>query len=182
MLELIAKSPLASLLPISCGSVSLSEDVVGCISLIASKKGQEAQLSGVLKAAHGMALPATNRVTGRVCARCVWFGQQYLLMGPEPDPSLNSVARLTDVSDGYAVVLAQGSEIEHVLARLVPVDVSRAVYKRGQTARTLIQHINGSLSRVSETAFQIIVFRSMALTLIHDIERAMQSVAARDRL
>ena len=181
MLKLIAKSPLEELLPISCGSVSLTEDAVGCITLIASKKGQKKQLSGVLKEAHGMALPAPNRMTGRTEARCVWFGQQYLLIGPEPNPSLNNVARLTNVSDGYAVARAEGAEIEQVLARLVPVDVSRAVFKRGHTARTLIQHMTGSLSRISDTAFQIIVFRSMALTLVHDIERSMQSIAARDQ-
>ena len=129
-----------------------------------------------------MALPAPNRITGRVEARCVWFGQQYLLMGPKPDQSLNKVARLTNVSDGYAVARLQGTESERVLARLVPINVSRNVFKRGQTARTLIQHMHGSLTRVSDTSFQIIVLRSMALNLVHDIERAMQSIAARDHL
>jgi sarcosine oxidase subunit gamma len=129
-----------------------------------------------------MALPAPNRTSGRAEARCIWFGQQYLLIGPEPDPSLSNVARLTDVSDCYAIVRAEGAEIEQVLARLVPVDVSRAVFKRGHTARTLIQHMTGSLSRISGSAFQILVFRSMALTLVHDIERAMKSIASRDQL
>ena len=167
-------------MPISCGSISLSEDAIEYITLIASKKGNEKQLSDGLKAAHGMALPAPNCMTGRAGARCVWFGQQYLLMGPEPDQSLNKVARLTNVSDGYAVARLHGTESERVLARLVPINVSRNMFKRGQTARTLIQHMNGSLTRVSDTSFQIIVFRSMALNLVHDIERAMQSIAARD--
>ena len=182
MLKLIAKSPFEGLLPISCGSVSLSEYAVDCITLIASNKGNQKQLSDELKAAHGMTLPVPNRMTGRAGARCVWFGQQYFLMGPKPDPSLNNVARLTDVSDGYAVAHLEGAGIENVLARLVPIDVSDIVFKRGQTARTLVQHMTASISRISDTAFQIIAFRSMAATLVHDIERAMQSVAARDQL
>ena len=179
VLKLIAKSPFECLLPISCGSVSLAEYSVDYMTLVASKKGKEKKLSDELKAAHGMALPASNQMTGRIGARCVWFGQQYFLMGPEPKISLNSFGRLTDVSDGYAVVSLQGSQIEQVLARLVPIDVSCNVFKRGQTARTLIQQINGSLTRVSDTEFQIIVPRSMAYTLVKDIERAMQSVNAR---
>lgn len=182
MLNMVAKSPFEGLLPIACGSISLSEDIIEYVTLVASKKGNEKQLSDTLKVAHGMALPAPNRITGRVEARCVWFGQQYLLMGPKPDQSLNKVARLTNVSDGYAVARLQGTESERVLARLVPINVSRNVFKRGQTARTLIQHMHGSLTRVSDTSFQIIVLRSMALNLVHDIERAMQSIAARDHL
>ena len=182
VLNMVAKSPFEDLLPIACGSISLSEDIIEYVTLVASKKGNEKQLSDTLKVAHGMALPAPNRITGRVEARCVWFGQQYLLMGPKPDQSLNKVARLTNVSDGYAVARLQGTESERVLARLVPINVSRNVFKRGQTARTLIQHMHGSLTRVSDTSFQIIVLRSMALNLVHDIERAMQSIAARDHL
>mgnify|MGYP005696490119 FL=1 len=81
MLNMVAKSPFEDLLPIACGSISLSEDIIEYVTLVASKKGNEKQLSDTLKVAHGMALPAPNRITGRVEARCVWFGQQYLLMG-----------------------------------------------------------------------------------------------------
>ena len=182
MLKLVEKSPFEGLLPISCGSFTFSEDTTEYITSIASKKGNFKQLSGALKTAHGMALPAPNRMTGREGARCVWLGQQYLLLGPKPDQSLKNFARLTDVSDGYAVARAVGPHIEEVLARLTPVDVSHRVFKRGQTARTLIHHLTGSLSRISDTAFQIIVFRSMAFTLVRDMERAMHSVSARDQI
>jgi sarcosine oxidase subunit gamma len=42
--------------------------------------------------------------------------------------------------------------------------------------------MHGSLTRVSDSAFQVIVFRSMAQTLVHDLKRAMISVEARASL
>ena len=182
VLKLVEKSPFEGLLPISFGGFTFIEEDIEYITSIARIKGKVNQLSSALKKTHGMALPGANRMTGREGARCVWLGQQYLLLGPKPDQSLFNSARLTDVSDGYAVVRAVGPDIEKVLARLTPVNVSPSVFKRGQTARTLIHHLTGSLSRISDKAFQIIVARSMALTLVRDMERATQSVIARDQI
>jgi sarcosine oxidase gamma subunit len=42
-----------------------------------------------------------------------------------------------------------------------------------------VQHMNGSVTRIGADSFVILVFRSMAGTLYHDLERAMESVAAR---
>ena len=180
--KLVEKSPFEGLLPISVGSLTVSEEVCNFITSIAIINGNLNQLSSALKKAHGMALPGANRMTGRQGARCVWVGQQYLLLGPKPDQSLFNLARLTDVSDGYAVARCVGPDIEKVLARLTPIDVSSGVFKRGQTARTLIHHLTGSLSRISDKTFQIIVARSMALTLVHDMERVLQSVVARNQI
>ncbi len=182
VLKLIEKSPFKGVLPISLGGLTVSEEAAEFTTSIACNKVNVEKLSELLKMTHGMRLPAPNRMTGREGARCVWLGQQYLLLGPKPDASLNNFARLTDVSDGYAVARAVGPDIEQVLARLTPVDVSRSAFKRGQTARTLIRHLSGSISRISDEAFQIIVQRSMALTLVRDVERAIQSVVARKQI
>ncbi len=181
--NLIATSPCAGLLPLSIGTMTASEEPLAALTSIAAFKGQEDALSEMLKTAHGMGWPKPGRTTGKEGARALWFGQgQALLVGPAPDPGLARHAALTDQSDAWAVVRLSGAGSQAVLARLTPLDLRRGSFKRGHTARTEIAHMMGSLTRLGEEAFLILVFRSMAATLAHDLEAAMQAVAARTRL
>ena len=180
MVDLVAKSACDGLLPVSHGTVTLSEVTFGYLTSISPFKGQDAALSTALKEAHGMALPAANRGTGKDGARAIWFSRgQAMLIGPAPDASLARFAALTDQSDAWAVVRLEGAQAEDVLARLVPVDLRKTTFKRGHTARSYLMHMMASISRVGDQAFQIMVFRSMAGTLVHDLETAMVAVAAR---
>lgn len=180
MAELIAKTPCDGLLPLTIGTVSLTEELPGALTSIAAMKGQDKALSVALKAAHGMVLPQVNRATGKAGSRAIWFAQgQVMLAGPAPDAVLAMHASLTDQSDAWAVVRLEGDAAEDVLARLVPVDLRASVFKRGHTMRTDLMHMMASITRVGDRAFQIMVFRSMAGTLVHDLKTAMEGVAAR---
>lgn len=180
MVDLVAKSPCAGLLPVTHGAVRLSEVKAGHMTSLAPFKGQQEALSDALKAAHGMAFPAVNRATGKEGARAIWFSRrQALLVGPEPDPVLAKHAAITDQSDAWTVVRLEGARAEDVLARLVPVDLRGTVFKRGHTLRSQLMHMSASVTRMGEQAFQIMTFRSMAGTLVHDLETAMVGVAAR---
>lgn len=180
MASLTAKSPCDGLLPLSFGSVRATEVDLGVLTSLAPFQGQEAAFSDSLKSAHGMAWPAANRATGREGARCLFFGMgQALLAGPSPDPDLSKLAALTDQSDAWATVRIEGAAAEDVLARLIPLDLRGPSFKRGHTARTQIGHMAGSVTRIGDQAFLLMVFRSMAKTLVHDLETAMRSVASR---
>lgn len=180
MAELGVKTACAGLLPLRHGTVELREAKVAAITAIAPYRGRTAAVSELLKAAHGMAFPGPGRATGTAAARCVWSGRdQALLIGPVADDGLAVHAALTDQSDAWAVVELEGADAEDVLARLVPVDLRVAVFKRGHTARTLCGHMSVSVTRTAETRFQIMAFRSMARTLAHELEQAMAMVAAR---
>lgn len=180
MPELIAKSACDGLLPVTMGSVVLSEIAPAVLTSIAPFKGQSKALSEALKAAHGMAMPAANRATGTDNARCIWFGRAHaLLVGPEPDAGLARFAAVTDQSDAWTVVALEGTGAVDVLARLVPMDLRSSAFKTGHTARTDLMHMSASITRVSANAFQIMAFRSMAKTLVHDLKTAMEGVAAR---
>ena len=180
MAELKARTPCEGLLPLSIGTVEATEVAPGRITSIMPRQGAEAALSLALKASHGMAFPAPNRATGKAAARAVWTGRnQAMLIGPEPDAALAAHAALTDQSDGWAVVRLQGAGAVDVLARLVPIDLRPAQFKRGHTARTMLGHMPASITRVGDTAFQVMVFRSMAVTLVHELKTAMEGVAAR---
>ncbi|MCC5975705.1 MAG: sarcosine oxidase subunit gamma, partial [Rubellimicrobium sp.] len=51
--------------------------------------------------------------------------------------------------------------------------------RRAPTARTLVGHMTASVTRVAGEAFEIMVMRSMAGTLLHDMTEAARLVAAR---
>lgn len=182
MVELVAKSPCGGRLPVEHGAVRLSEVAMTCLTSLQPRQGQEKALSKAFKAAHGMVFPAPNRATGKEGARAVWFGKgQAMLVGPEPDAALAAHAAMTDQSDAWAMVRLEGAAAEDVLARLVPVDLRQSVFKRGHSVRTMLQHMSVSITRISDEAFLIFAFRSMAGTLVHDLETAMKGVAARPR-
>ncbi|WP_189369337.1 sarcosine oxidase subunit gamma [Tateyamaria omphalii] len=174
----MAKTPLDDMPPRGIGSCTLEEIDLGALTSISPYAG--AQIDAPFKAAHGMAWPAPNRATGKAGARAIWFGRDVsLLAGPKPDPKLAEYAALTDQSDAWTAVALSGDRVEDVLARLVPLDLSVAQFKRGHTARSQIQHMNASVTRIGTDRFLLMVFRSMAGTLLHDLERAMASVASR---
>lgn len=178
--SLAALTPCAGLVPVTVGALSLSEVTPAHLTAIAPLKGRADALAAALKAAHGLDLPAPNRVTGDDTARAIWFGHAHvLLMGPAPAPDLAAQASLTDVSDGWAVLRLQGAGAADVLARLAPIDLRVGVFQPGHTARTEIMHMQASITRLSADAFLIMGFRSMAATLVHDLTTAMEGVEAR---
>lgn len=180
MADLIAKTPLDGAAPRTFGTVTMTEVDLGTLTSIAPYKGQGDAARAAFEIAQGMNWPAPLRATGQAGARAFWFGREMVMLaGPAPDPVLADHAALTDQSDAWACVQLSGADVEAVLARLVPVDVSLTAFPEGHSARTMIQHMNGSLTRIGADAFLVLVFRSMAGTLVHDLERAMASVAAR---
>ena len=180
MADLSAKTPCSDLLPLAIGEAEATEVDLGVLTSVAPYAGQEASVSDAMKAAHEVGFPAPNRAPGKAGARAIWFGRDMaLLAGPEPDTSLREHAALTDQSDAWTCVELSGAGAEDVLARLVPVDLRRATFKRGHTVRSQIKHMNGSITRIGADSFLLLVFRSMAETLVHDLKEAMQTVASR---
>lgn len=178
MVELLQRTPAQGLLPLEIGQARLEEAELGHLTSLSAFEGRD--MAEALEAAHGMAWPAPNRATGKAGARCIWFGlRETLLAGPAPDASLAKAGALVDQSDAWCAVTLEGEATEAVLARLVPVDLRAAHFKRGHTARTQLYHMNASITRIGPQKFLILVFRSMAATLVHDLKQAMAAVAAR---
>ena len=178
MADLQEKSACAGLLPLSVGGFTVSEPAPVALTSLTAFDAKAA--AKALKKAHGTNWPEPNRSTGTGQTRCLWFGhREVLLMGPAPDPALAAHCAVVDVSDGWAVVHLEGDGVEDVLARLVPLNLSPTHFKQGHTARTLLGHMNASLTRLGPHSFEILVFRSMATTLVHDLKRAIHSVTAR---
>ncbi|XDA96903.1 sarcosine oxidase subunit gamma family protein [Sulfitobacter sp. LCG007] len=180
MVELDAVTPCWEALPLGIGEMMLREPGIGAITAVSPFRGKTAQLSKALKSAHGFPWPEPGTSSERSGRRVIWFGRETaLLSGIEPDPKLARHAALVDQSDAWAAVELSGAGAEAVLARLVPLDLRIAQFGPGRTARSLVGHMNASITRTAENAFLIIVFRSMAATLIHELSEAMARVHAR---
>ena len=175
---LTTRSALAGHLPLSHGTVTASEVWPDPVLEVIPFRGQAEAVSAALRAACGVGLPEPGRAetAGDVRALSIGPGGRTLILGAAPElPG----AACVDLSDAFATARVEGGEVEAVLARLVPGDLSPQAFPEGAVARTLIAHMTGTVIRVGPVAFDLMVFRSMAGTLAHDLDRAMAGVAAR---
>lgn len=180
MVELVAKTPCAGLLPVSVGDLRLEECEMLPMSVIMPYAGKSEAVGTALQKAHGLALPSVNKAEIDGGASVLWFGRgQFLLRGAAPDAGLSDLAAVTDQSDAWAVVRLSGAKAVDVLARLVPVDMRLSAFPEKSTVRTDLMHMMASITRLGPDSFQIMVFRSMAQTLVHDLKGAMEAVGAR---
>lgn len=178
MVDLTANTPCEGL-SIVIGACALTAVPFSRTTSLSVYKGKEKQLSEALLKVHGMRLAAPMRSTGKAGARCVWFGHgQVALIGPAPDKALAKFAAAVDQSDSWVTLRLQGGDAVDALARLTSIDLRLAVFKRGHTARSELRHMMVSITRVGADAYEIMAFRSMAATLAHDLQEAMESVAA----
>lgn len=177
MANLTAKTPYGDLLPITKGTLTLSELCHAAITWIAPAKGKATSVSKALEKQINAPFPAPGRIEGPV----VWFGpEQALVLGRALKPITG--AALSDQSSAWACCALDGPDAAAVLARLVPIDLRDTAFKVGHGARTMLGHMNCVLMRVDADRYEIMVFRSMAASAAHEVERAMTMVAARAAL
>lgn len=173
---LLARSPAEGLLPLTRGTVTLSERMPEAITSIAPFRGRQAEVSAAL-GETGLAFPAPGTSQTAGGATIQWTGRdQAFLLGPAPGPVPG--AALTDQSDGWAVLVLEGADAEAVLARLVPLDLRASAFPEGAAARSMLFHMPLALRRSGPQVFELMVFRSMVASAVHDLDRAMTSVAA----
>lgn len=180
MAELKAKSAAAGLLPLTIGGLTIAEAPQARMTGLSPFSGAIARASSELERAHGLTLPGPNRMTEADGAMALWFGQnRWLLIGPDPDAALGGCAALTDQSDAWTRVILSGTGAVDVLARLVPVDLRPAAFPPGSAIRTELRHMQAAVARPADGTLTVMTFRSMAGTLVHDLQVAAEAVAAR---
>lgn len=180
MAELIPLSPAHGLTPVSVGGVTLTEAPQAPIWAILPLRAQTAAVGTALQAAHGLPFPAPGSFHDAGPARIAWSGlDQAFLIGTAPAQTLAAHAALIDQSDAWAHLALDGADSRDVLARLVPIDLSPAACPKGSARRTLLGHMSCLILHPGGAAFEILVFRSMAHSAVHELTRAMTAVAAR---
>lgn len=177
MARLTAKTAFDGLLPVTAGELRLEEVTHDRITWVSPLKGQMAKVSRALDKAVGADFPSPNTHAKGV----VWFGpDQALVLGKSVDPM--DGAAMVDQTSAWACCALDGAEVAEVLARLVPIDLRDKSFGMGAAARTMLGHMNCVLMRTGKTRYEIMVFRSMAETLVHEVERAMKMTTARHSL
>lgn len=173
MVDLSPKTPAAGLLPITFGEMQLRELMPAAITSVAPYDGARARVSKALELAIGAGLPERGRSVNGVKCAVIWAGRgQYFVLG-RAVPALD--AAVTDQSDAWCCVVLEGADAGAVMARLCPLDLRDMA--DGDVARSLIGHMSAIIMRRAD-GFELMVFRSMARTLVHEVERIMRSVAA----
>ena len=180
MARLFADDPLAGLgLPLTSGGAILRGHQPGPITSIAPFRAREADVASAL----GVALPAPNGTARWGEGRILWTGLgRWLLIGAPAPEGLGSLAAVVDQSDASVCVVLEGPAARSVLARLVPADLRDGAFPVGATARTLLNHMTVTLTRLGPEAWEVMAMRSMSGTLVHEIQEAMRGVAARERV
>lgn len=180
MAKLTAKTAFNGLLPITTGRVTLSEIDYDAITWIAPAKGRAAAVSKALVKQISAAFPEPNCTTG-TDTKAVWTGPgQAMVLGAVMKPIAG--AAMSDQTSAWACCRVDGAGASAVLARLVPIDLRPDAFAVGDAARTLMGHMNCVLTRTGPNCYDVMVFRSMAATAAHELERAMRMVAARAAL
>ncbi len=175
MVKLIAQTACGDMLPREVGGLTLTEVVIDRMWSVAPLKGQQKALATAL----GIVLPKPNRTTSGAEMHALWAGPGVFYVRAPALPDLTGKAAVTDQSDAWAVVSVSGPVVIDVLARLVPVDLRQNTFKTGHTARTLVGHITASVTRTGADTIEIMVMRSMAGTLVHELTRAATLFAGR---
>lgn len=179
MVKLIAK-PAVTGLPMDKGRARLDAMVIDKAFAISPLAGCGDEVSDLLQQDFAMPFPGVGDAGDHDGISLRWFGRDTaLLIGANPDPRLANVAAVVDQSDAWAGFILSGASVHDVLARLTPLDLRDGAFGIGQTARSLIGHMNASITRTGGDVFEILVFRSMAQTALHDLGEAMAVVAAR---
>ncbi|MCY1127268.1 sarcosine oxidase subunit gamma [Frigidibacter sp. RF13] len=182
MAKLIAKPAAGELLPVTIGSLTLSDMPQERITAIAPYPGKIEAVSNALERL-GLAFPAPGASQQAAKARILWAGRDLaFLIGAAPPAGLGPIAAQTDQSDGWAGLALSGPGVEAALARLVPLDLSLAAFPEGATARTALGHITILLHRTGAENFALYLFRSMIATAIHELETVMRALLARASL
>ncbi|PLL11122.1 sarcosine oxidase subunit gamma [Tabrizicola sp. TH137] len=179
MPDLIAKSPLAGIAPLTRGGTTLAEGQAGAITSIAPYPGRTPQV-GALLAPLGLSFPEPNRVVSQGAARILWAGREMaFLIGAEAPAALADHAAMTDQSDGWALLTLAGPMAEAALMRPVPLDLRLSAFPVGRTTRAPLNHMQAILTRTGAQEFEVMVFRSMARTAWAELAEALEVLEAR---
>ena len=173
------KSPAQDVLPMIIGTVKATENVVHAAWLISPFNHMSDKAAKALKKASGPDWPEPNRLTRSQDSHAQWFGHSHILLRDAPPPNtLNKFAAVTNQTDAWVHVRVVGPDARAVLSRMTPLDIRAEVFPVNSTARCEIDHMAGAITCTGEDAFELMVFRSMAKTLVLHLKIAMESVAA----
>ncbi len=174
MPDLIAKSALSAVAPVTLAATRLEEAHPGQITSIACFPGTLTEVAARLGG-----FPEPNKVAGTDGgAHLIWTGPEQAFLLGSPAPDLGGLAATTDQSGAWAALRLTGPQAADALLRLYPLDLRASTFPPNTCARAPLGHMQSILIREADS-FLILIFRSMVRTAWHEIETALQALQAR---
>ena len=137
----------------------------------------------------GVDMPAQRAAECEGARGLLWMAPDELLVLCPYDETAEGVASMdkllysyhalvTDVSDARAMFELRGGGLRDVLAKLTPADMSAAALPPGELRRSRLAQVPAAFWLRSETAAQVICFRSVARYVFDLLKTAAQPGSA----
>ncbi|MBB2202375.1 sarcosine oxidase subunit gamma [Gluconacetobacter tumulisoli] len=186
-----ARGPLS---PSACsydhGGIRITDMSGRQVAGVALLGGDRAALDATVRQAWGVDLPDTPRIVAGSGLTFAWAGpDQWLALSDAVDDSgpdlehvlrttLGPLAAVTDQGDSRVALRISGPGSRDALSRLLPIDLHPRAFSPGNTALTLAGHIGVQVWQVDSCpTYDILVFRSFARSLHHDLCAAARGAA-----
>lgn len=145
------------------------------LASVTVRKGKTADLVIRVKERFSAELPLTPRRTSGSQVFLAWAGPgRWLVEAANLAPAafecdlrnaLSDLASVTSQSDGRTIIRVKGPKAREVLSRGVPLDLDPRVFAPGDTALTVVAHMNAHLWQCDTTpTYDFAVFRSYAVS------------------
>jgi methylglutamate dehydrogenase subunit D len=153
--------------------VTLAEHTGLALASVMAGKGKSMELAARVKERFATDLPMTPRRVADGRIDFIWAGPgRWLAAAPNQSPgtfeshlreALSGLASVTSQSDGRSIIRVSGPKARDALAKGVPLDLDPRAFGPGDTAMTVVAHINVHLwqSDIAPT-YDFAVFRSFA--------------------
>jgi sarcosine oxidase subunit gamma len=153
--------------------IVISEHTGIALASVMCRRGKAADLCARVKERLGADLPMTPRRAANGSVRFIWAGPgRWLAEMSDEQPqtfertlreALSDLASITGQSDGRCVIRVSGPKAREMLAKGVPLDLDPSVFGPGDTALTVVAHINVHFWQLDATpSYEFAVFRSYA--------------------
>jgi methylglutamate dehydrogenase subunit D len=152
--------------------VTISEHTGLALASVMVRRGKTAELRARVKERFATDLPMTPRRVADGGIHFIWAGPGRWLAAAHRSPAelesqlreaLSGLASVSSQSDGRSIIRISGLKAREALAKGVPLDLDPRAFGPGDTAMTVVAHINVHLWQ-SDAAptYDFAVFRSFA--------------------
>jgi sarcosine oxidase subunit gamma len=153
--------------------VTIAEHTGFALASVMARKGKFTDLAARVKERFAVDLPMTPRRAADGSTHFIWAGPgRWLAAAPDQSPvafesdlrsALAGLASVTGQSDGRSIIRVSGPKAREALAKGVPLDLDPCAFGPGDTAMTVIAHVNVHLWQTDAApTYEFAVFRSFA--------------------
>lgn len=185
MVDFHETTPMVGLVPVEVEGCVLSERDFVPLASVMPHTGKQVEVAKALKELTKLVMPKAAKAKRNASKGMFWNeNNQWFVEGVDVsavEKALKDLAAVTDQSDAWARFQITGEHAEAVLARLCPLDLSEEAFAKDAAARSELSHMMCAISRCKD-GYNVMVLRSFARTVAHDVTNAMRSIAAQTSL